>query len=129
MSYRIYVGNLSIVPPNRNCRICLGARAAVWEAVKIVNDFNTGSRVVLVLVEVATREEMEKEIKTLERVPVQAETWWSAKPRPILRKSRSAARLTPDKAFSRDQQQVQSSRSLPRCNERLAHAKGFSISF
>jgi cold-inducible RNA-binding protein len=65
MSYRIYVGNLSYRASEQELQDLFGSEGSRVEAVKIVNDFNTGKSRGFGFVEVATREEMEKETKRL----------------------------------------------------------------
>ena len=65
MSYRIYVGNLSYRASEQELQDLCGSEGSRVEAVKIVNDFNTGKSRGFGFVEVATREEMEKETKRL----------------------------------------------------------------
>ncbi len=65
MSYRIYVGNLSYRATEQEVQELFGSEGSHIEAVKIVNDFNTGKSRGFGFVEVATREEMERETKRL----------------------------------------------------------------
>lgn len=65
MSYRIYVGNLSYRATEQELQELFGSEGSRVESVKIVNDFNTGRSRGFGFVEVATREELEKETKRL----------------------------------------------------------------
>lgn len=65
MSYRIYVGNLSYRASEQELRDLFSGDGSRVEAVKIVNDFNTGKSRGFGFVEVTTRQEMERETKRL----------------------------------------------------------------
>jgi RNA recognition motif-containing protein len=65
MSYRIYVGNLSYRATEQELQELFGSQGSRVENVKIVSDFNTGRSRGFAFVEVASREELEKETKRL----------------------------------------------------------------
>jgi RNA recognition motif-containing protein len=65
MSYRIYIGNLSYRATEQELQELFGSEGSSVENVKIINDFNTGKSRGFGFVEVATRDELEKETKRL----------------------------------------------------------------
>ena len=65
MAKRIYVGNLSYRASEQELQELFGSEGSHVETVKIVNDFNTGKSRGFGFVEVATRDEMERETKRL----------------------------------------------------------------
>ncbi|MBM3802178.1 MAG: RNA-binding protein [Acidimicrobiia bacterium] len=65
MPHRIYVGNLSYRASEQELRDLFSGDGSRVEAVKIVNDSNTGKSRGFGFVEVTTRQEMERETKRL----------------------------------------------------------------
>jgi RNA recognition motif-containing protein len=65
MSFRIYVGNLSYQATEKELEDLFNAADAKVENAKIITDFNTGRSRGFAFIEVATLEDIQKEIQRL----------------------------------------------------------------
>lgn len=65
MSYRIYVGNLTYQATEKELEELFSTAGSKVENAKVITDFNTGRSRGFAFVEVATREELEKEVQRL----------------------------------------------------------------
>lgn len=65
MPYRIYVGNLSYQATEQELEELFSSQGSKVESAKIISDYNTGRSRGFAFVELATREELERETKRL----------------------------------------------------------------